>query len=194
MEQSNAGREQKLSAFQSVRSYLAANSRLQLQARVTAELRFDAPDNKTLCVTERTGSRAVQKLVIEPLLAAERASGNLEARREVSICRRNYAFTFSGFEEGAQAYVFLVQPRTRNKYLFRGRIWVNAKSFAVQRIEGEPAQSPSFWVRRTRFVHEYARFGEFWFPVRHHSEADLRLFGRSSLVIDYFDYRWEAQR
>ena len=194
MEQSNAGRDQKLSAFQSVRSYLAANSRLQLQARVTADLRFDAPDNKTLCVTGRTGSRAIQKLVIEPLLAAERVSGSLEARREVTICRRNYAFTFSGFEEGAQAYVFLVQPRTRNKYLFRGRIWVSAKSFAVQRIEGEPAQSPSFWVRRTRFVHEYARFGDFWFPVRHHSEADLRLFGRSSLVIDYFDYRWEAQR
>jgi hypothetical protein len=194
MEQSNAGREQKLSAFQSVRSYVAANSRLQLQARVTADLRFDAPDNRTLWVTGRTGSRAIQKLVIEPLLAAERASGNLEARREVTICRRNYAFTFSGFEEGPRAYVFLVQPRTRNKYLFRGRIWVNAESFAIQRIEGEPAQSPSFWVRRTRFVHEYARFGDFWFPVRHHSEADLRLFGRSSLVIDYSDYRWEPQR
>lgn len=192
MEQANAGREQKLAAVESMRTYLASNSRLRLEAQVTAEMRFDAPDSKTFCIKEHTGSRAIQRLVIEPLLSAERASGRLEARRKVDICRRNYAFTFSGFDQDAQAYLFEVQPRTPNKYLFRGRVWVNPECFAVQRIEGEPAQSPSFWVKRTRFVHEYARFGEFWFPVRHASEADLRMFGRSSLVIDYFGYRWEA--
>lgn len=87
--------------------------------------------------------------------------------------------------------MFEAQPRTRSKYLFRGRLWVNPRSFAVQRIEGEPAQSPSFWVKRTHFVHEYSQFGDFWFPVRHSSEADLRLFGRSSLVIEYSDYVWQ---
>jgi hypothetical protein len=187
MEQSNAAREQKLPASRSLRSYRAANSRLRLQARVTAELRFDPPDNKTFRITERSGSRAIQKLVIEPLLAAERANANLQARREVDICRRNYTFTFSSFDERARAYVFDVQPRTCNKYLFRGKIWIDQDSFAIQRIEGEPAQSPSYWVKRTRFVHEYARFGDFWFPVRHYSEADLRLFGHSSLEISYFD-------
>jgi MoaA/NifB/PqqE/SkfB family radical SAM enzyme len=192
MEQANAGREQKLAAFESLRTYRASNSRLHLQAQVTTEMRFDAPDSKTFSVKERAGSRAIQSLVIEPLLGAEQANAKSEARRSVDICRRNYVFTYSGFDPGAQAYVFEVQPRTPNKYLFRGRIWVNAESFAVQRIEGEPAQSPSFWVKRTRFVHEYARFGEFWFPVRHASQADLRIFGHSSLVIDYSGYHWQA--
>ena len=83
--------------------------------------------------------------------------------------------------------MFEVQPRTRNKCVFRGKIRIDEESFAVQRIEGAPAQSPSFWVKRTHFIHEYARFKDFWFPVRHYSEADLRLFGHSILEISYFD-------
>jgi hypothetical protein len=192
MERSNAAREEKLAACQSLRSYLAANSLFRRQARVAVEFRFDAPDTKAFRITQRTGSPAIQKLVIEPLMATERASASLPARRAVDICRRNYAFTFSGFDENARAYLFEVQPRTPNKYLFRGKVWVNGQSFGIQRIEGEPAKSPSFWLKRTHFVHEYAQFGDFWFPVRHRSEAELRLFGRSSLVIEYFDYRWEA--
>jgi MoaA/NifB/PqqE/SkfB family radical SAM enzyme len=192
MERSNAAREQELATFRSLRSYVAANSLFRRQARVTVEFRFDAPGDKTFRITQRTGSRAIQSLVIEPLMATERANASLPVRREVDICRRNYVFTFSNFDENARAYLFEVQPRTPNKYLFRGKVWVNGQSFAIQRIEGEPAKSPSFWVKRTHFVHEYAQFGSFWFPVRHHSEAELRLFGRSNLVIEYFDYRWEA--
>jgi hypothetical protein len=111
----------------------------------------------------------------------------------VDICRRNYQFKFLGLDETVRAYVFEVEPRTGNKYLFRGKIWVNAGKYAIQRTEGEPARSPSFWVLRTHFVHEYADFGGFWFPVRHRTDVDLRLFGKSTLEIDYYDYQWQPR-
>lgn len=192
MEQSNASQQQALVRYESVRTYLAENSRLHRQAQVTAEFRFDAPASRDFRITERSGSRAIQRFVLEPLLATERKTGKPAARRNVDITRHNYSFTFAGFDENARAYVFEVHPRTANKYLFRGRIWIDGETYRIRRIEGEPARAPSFWVRRVRFVHEYDRFGDFWFPVRHQSVAELRLFGRSTLSIGYTGYRWEA--
>jgi hypothetical protein len=40
------------------------------------------------------------------------------------------------------AYTLSVQPKIPSKFLYRGRIWVNEKDFAVCRIEAEPAQNP----------------------------------------------------
>ena len=39
-------------------------------------------------------------------------------------------------------YVLNVIPRTDEKFLYRGKIWVDAKDFAVTRIEAEPAKEP----------------------------------------------------
>ena len=65
---------------------------------------------------------------------------------------------------------------------------------AAKRIEGEPAKSPSFWVKRSHFVHEYAPLGEFWLPARLTSEAELRIFGRSQLSITYTEYPLTASQ
>lgn len=192
MELSNASRQQALARYESVRTYSAENSRLHRQARVTAEFRFDAPANRSLRVIERSGSHAIQKFVLEPLLAAEKETGNSSARRNVDITRRNYRFSFVGIDEDSGAYIFEVQPRKPDKYLFRGSIWIDGETYGIRRIEGEPARSPSFWVKWVQFVHEYDQFGDFWFPVRHRSVADLRVFGRSTLSIGYSGYRWRA--
>lgn len=69
---------------------------------------------------------------------------------------------------------------------------MNEGDFAVSRIEGEPVKLHSIFVRRTHFVHEFAKFGDFWFPVRHVSEADLFLFGRATLEISYSNYQWQT--
>ncbi|HTQ56000.1 MAG TPA: radical SAM protein [Bryobacteraceae bacterium] len=189
METANAAREQNLASYRSLRTYRAANPRLRRQACVKSEMWYQAPGHKAFRIVERSGSRAVQQHVIEPLMAVEKANAPAAARRDVEICRRNYEFRLVGFDDGNGAYVFQVQPRTRSRFLFRGRVWIDPATYGIQRIEGEPARS-SFWVKRTHFIHEYGRFGDFWFPVRHATEADLRFFGRSSLTIEYTDYDW----
>jgi len=192
MEESNAARQRKLPAYESVRTYVADNPRMHQHAEVTTEFRFDAPASKVSRVTQRSGSKIVQRLVIEPIISAEADSGSPNRRDSVEICRRNYVFTFTAFDEDARAFVFSVQPRRPGKYLFRGRLWIDAETFGIRRLEGEPARSPSFWVKRTHFVHEYGRFDDFWLPIRHRSDAELRLFGRSSLLIEYSGYHLES--
>ena len=79
-------------------------------------------------------------------------------------------------------------PKTENKYLIDGKIWVNAKDYSIVRIEGQPARDPSFWVHNVHFVHTYQRVGQFWFASSTHSTSEVRIFGRSELTIENSDY------
>jgi hypothetical protein len=190
MEESNSTRRNGLEFCRSMRRYQAGNTRLNRQGSMLVEMSQSVPGQKTFHVIERNGSRIIQSRVIEPIIDAERESSDRNGRRDADISRRNYSFTYAGRDSDSDAYIFVAQPVKPNKYLFRGRIWIDARDFAIRRIEGEPARSPSFWVRRTHFVHEYASFGDFWFPVSNITEAELRIFGRSQLKIEYFGYEW----
>ncbi len=189
-EERNAAQQQALRSYVSQRRYSAANPRLHKSGYMVVELRYEAPETKSYRVLEKGGSGSVHKRVFEPLLDTEVAQAPQVLREAAEMSRRNYEFKFANFDEPLRAYVFELKPRTQNKYLFRGKIWIDAADFAVRRIEGEPAQRPSFWVRKTHFVREYGKFGDFWLPISHRTQVDLLLLGASTMDIDYFDYSW----
>jgi hypothetical protein len=81
-------------------------------------------------------------------------------------------------------------PKHDDKFLYRGKIWVDAKDFAVSRIEAEPAKSPSFWVKRSEVRHRYEKIGDFWLPAENKTESTMRMGGRALLSIEYKDYRF----
>jgi MoaA/NifB/PqqE/SkfB family radical SAM enzyme len=193
MEQCNARRAEVLRSYTSQRRYYAANALLHREGYSVVEVKFQAPEGKEFRVIERGGSSSIQKRVFVPIIQTEDANSRSPAREATEISNRNYTFTFQGYDAVADAYIFQAEPRTKKKYLFRGKIWINAGEFAIQRIEGEPAQKHSFWIRRTKFVHEYGKFGGFWFPVSNRTVVELRLFGRSTMNIDYFAYAWEPR-
>ena len=85
-------------------------------------------------------------------------------------------------------YVLAIAPKTHNKYLVEGRIWVDADEYAITRIEGKPAKNPSFWIKSVHFVHNYQKNGPFWLPVSDRSVSDARILGATELTIEYFDY------
>jgi hypothetical protein len=157
---------------------------------VKIQVEYVAPGEKTYCILESSGSQFIAKRVIQPILEAERQSAVPQTRTFTDISRKNYVFRLIEFDATENAYVFEAVPHVPQRYQFRGRIWVDAETFGIKRVHGTPAVSPSFWVKRTEFTHEYREFSGFWLPVQHRSHADLRLFGRSTLEIDYGEYRW----
>lgn len=190
LEQHNATRQRALLSYTSRRRYVAENVKLGRKGFMLVEADFKAPANKELKLLERGGSDSIYKHLFKKLLEAELVTASEDARRAAEISRENFRFVFSHFDDQENAYVFTAEPRTSNRFLFKGTVWINAEDFAVQRVQGEPAQRPSFWVRRTHFVRRYGKFGDFWFPVSHESDAELRLLGHSTLGINYFDYQW----
>jgi hypothetical protein len=191
--QRNLDRARALRAYQGNRTY-----RLEYRgfpgfraAEMVVEVRYDSPSTKQFTVRSESGSQLVIERVFKKLLEAEREALSEENQSHVALNNDNYTFVLQGYEPGPSGsmYVLSVEPRVKNKLLFRGKIWVDADDFAVARIEGEPAKNPSFWTKESKIELVYGRVGDFWLPISNHSSSAVRLGGHASLTIDYRDYR-----
>ena len=160
-------------------------------AEMVVKVTYHAPDAKQFSVVSQTGSKFIIDHVFNKLLEGEQEAANEENRRNAALSTENYDFAFAGYEatpEGTQ-YILNLLPKTRNKFLYRGKIWVDATDYAVVRIEGEPAKNPSFWIKKTEVKHRYVKVNDFWLPAENHTESVIRLGGRAILSIEYKDYR-----
>jgi hypothetical protein len=193
LQERNAERAAALGQFNGTRVY-----RMQYRgfpsdrdAEMIVKMTYRAPDSKEFTVVSQTGSKFITDHVFKKLLEAEQEAGNEENHQNTALSTENYDFTFAGYEatpDGAQ-YVLNLLPKTKNKFLYRGKIWVDAKDFAVVRIEGEPAKNPSFWIKKTEVKHRYVKVNDFWLPAENYTESVIRLGGRAILSIEYKDYR-----
>jgi outer membrane lipoprotein-sorting protein len=193
LQQRNAQRAAALGQFNGTRIYRMRYSGFpsDREAEMVVNVAYRAPDSKTFSVVSQTGSKFIIDRVFKKLLEGEQEAANEENHRNTALSAENYQFTSAGYEvtpDGAQ-YVLNLLPRTRNKFLYRGKIWVDAKDFAVVRIEGEPAKNPSFWIKKTEVKHRYTKVSDFWLPAENHTESVIRLGGRAILSIEYKDYR-----
>ncbi|HEY6337220.1 MAG TPA: hypothetical protein VIW68_01880 [Candidatus Sulfotelmatobacter sp.] len=189
----NALRAAALTQFEGTRTY-----RVQYRgfpsdhdAEMVVHVTFHAPNTKQFTVVSQTGSKFIGDHVFKKLLEGELEAANEENRRRSALSAENYEFALAGYESSPEGgrYILSLLPKTRNKFLYRGKIWVDATDFAVVRIEGEPGKNPSFWIRKTDVVHRYVKVNEFWLPAENHSESILRLGGKAVLSIEYSDYK-----
>jgi hypothetical protein len=183
-------RAESLQGYSSVRRYALVNKRFGTTAEIRARLTFQSPADKVFEVMSEHGSKVIRSRVLERLMKTEQESMQPDVRASTAISPANYRFRLLGteIERGRARYVLEAEPKKATKYLFRGRIWVDAEDFAIARIEGAPAQSPSFMIRRTAFVHRYEKFGQYWLPVSNASTSDVRVFGKTEVTVDYADY------
>ena len=193
MTRKNAERAEALRGFRGTRSYHLEYQGFpgNREAQMVVNVDYQAPDHKEFTVVSQSGSKLLIDRVLKKLLESEREAMNAENRARTALTSDNYNFILKGYESssGAAAYVLEVEPKTKNKFLYSGKIWVDANDFAVTRIEAEPARNPSFWIRKTEIRHVYRKIDEFWLPQQNYTVTMVRLGGRAILTIDYRDYR-----
>ena len=187
----DAERQATLHGYTAMRRYVIEvpnhHKRAEMVVRMTA-----LPDNsKEFEVVSASGWDSARKHVFPRLLEAETEAARPGVRDRSRIIPENYSFEMVGTDSvrNRRAYVIAIEPKTQNKYLTRGRIWVDAEEFAIVRIEGQPAKNPSIWFKSVHFAHDYDKSGPFWFPVLDHSVTDVRVLGSSEMTIEYFDYK-----
>lgn len=158
---------------------------MTMTASLIVEATYDAPATKHFRILSETGSKLLADKVLKRLLTTEeQAAADPE---KTALSPANYDFTLVDQQtvNGRSCYVLGVKPRTDSKLLYRGKVWVDAADYAVVQIEAEPAQNPSFWIRRTTIHHEYAKTGPFWLPEENRSKTEVRMGGTAVLSIDY---------
>jgi hypothetical protein len=160
-------------------------------AEMVVSMKFHAPAEKHFDVVSEQGSKFIIDHVFKKLLEGEQEAASEENRRRSALSSENYEFSLAGYDDTAEGgrYVLDLLPRTRNKFLYRGKIWVDAKDFAVVRIAGEPGKNPSFWIKNTAIEHDYIKLNDFWLPAENHTESVTRLGGKATLTIEYKDYK-----
>lgn len=160
-------------------------------AGMQVEATYTAPDRKDFRVLSQTGSKLLINHVLLKLLSSEQEAQEEQNRKELEISPKNYDFALAGTEHtpGGDFYVLAVSPKNKSKYLYHGKLWVDARDFAVVRMQGEPAKNPSLWVSHTQIEYRWARIGGFWLPVHNQSETQVRMGGKAVLTIDYSDYQ-----
>jgi hypothetical protein len=189
MERDNQ-RKAALHGYEAVRHYVLENPRHHKRAEMLVRIKCLEDGSKEFETVSASGWGAARNHLFPRLLESEREASLPNLRGQSRITPENYSFEMIGkdFIDRRPTYVMAIAPKTQNKYLIRGKIWVDLNEYAILRIEGEPAKNPSFWVKSVHFVHDYQKSGPFWLPVHDRSVTDVRILGATELTIEYFDY------
>lgn len=160
------------------------------EAQMVVDVTYRAPNVKQFKVVSQTGSTFLINHIFKRLLESEQEFLNDQNQRQATLNTENYEFTLAGYDSTPSGgeYILNLLPRKRNKFLYHGKIWVDANDFAVVRIEGEPCQNPSMWIKKTQIEHKYVKLDGFWLPAWDHTESEMRLGGKATLSIEYKDY------
>jgi len=156
------------------------------------EYSYDAKSGKRFRIVAQSGSKMICDKVLKRAVDSElEASKNSGA---TALTPANYKFHLAEIDSvgGRPAYVMDVDPLVASKFLYKGKIWVDAADFALVMIDAEPAKNPSFWISRTRIRQTFARTDGFWLPEMNRSESKVRIGGTAVLTIDYGRYEIEA--
>jgi len=187
----NEQRANALETYSSIRTYhLECHGLSHKKADMVIRADYEAPNKKVFTIVSESGSGTVRSHVFKKLLEAEQESMREENQQRTAITPENYTFQLTDYQkiDGNEFYVLDAQPLNKNKFLFRGRIWVDAKDFAISQVEGEPAVNPSWWTVKTDFTRRYQKIGDFWLPESNESETKVRIFGTAILTIHYEGY------
>ena len=183
-------RQATLHGYSGLRHYVLENEHHHKRAEMLVRINCREDGLKEFETVSESGWGAALHHVFPRLLESERDASRPGTRQRSRITHENYSFQMVGTDHinGRPSYVMAVTPKSNSNYLIQGRIWVDADDYAIVRIEGKPAKSPSFWIKSVQFVHTYKKAGPFWFPESDHSVTDARIFGATQLTIDYTDY------
>ena len=174
----------------SSRRYVLVNTKHHKRAEMVVSVNCLDNGSKQFQTVSSIGWGMARSHVFPKLLESESEASQPGARERSRITPANYSFELIGKDavNQRQAYVIAIAPKTHNKYLIQGQIWVDAEDFAIVRIEGKPAKNPSFWIKSVHFVHNYQRNGTLWLPATDVSVTEARFVGSNELTIEYFDY------
>ncbi len=166
-------------------------------AELLVRIVYTGPNQKQFTVVSESGPKFLRDEVLRKLAAGEQEASGQANRMQTTLGPENYDAQLAGEEllpdtgsaSGAvRTWVLHVSPKVDNKFTYRGTVWVSQDDYAVVKIVGEPAKSPSWWIDHAHFKSMYLRRGEVWLPEKNVSSSHVRIGGVATLTIEYGSY------
>jgi hypothetical protein len=190
LEARNDMRKSALLDYTAFRTYQVTDLKGKVYAEEIGRMEFRAPDHKWFVTTAEKGSGVIRRMALNPLIDSEVQAAAGKEHHDSAISPANYSLKLLGEQQVGPYRCFVARavPKRKDKYLFEGKLWIDLGDFAVVRIEGHPAENPSFWIQRADFVRQYQKIGRFWLPERDETLVQVRFYGKKVLAIDHQDY------
>jgi hypothetical protein len=186
----NEERKAALHDYTVLRTYQVIDLKGKVHAEEIGRMEFLSPDKKAFTVTSESGSGLVRHLALNPLINSEIEAAAGKEHHDSAISTDNYSLNLLGEQQLGPHRCFIAEavPKRKAKYLFEGRIWIDANDYSVVRIEGHPATKLSFWIQRADFVRQYQKVDRFWLPEMDQTLVQVRLYGKKILKIEHRNY------
>lgn len=152
---------------------------------------YSAPHALEFKVIRAVGDAFVRTNVIARLLRVEVAHVEKDNPALTALTSCNYVFSHksSGSMDGRPVYIYSVKPRVKRVGLFKGQIYLDARTGALVQVEGSTVKAPSLFIKSIRFVQQYVDVGRFTFLAHSHYEIKTRVVGRA--VVDIYNQDYE---
>lgn len=173
------------------RDYQLLDKQEQPKAQVIASIAYQPPNQKQYNIESSSGG--IGGKVLRDIVQKETETTQEDSRKEISP--RNYEFQLAGQEivDGRNCYVVSLTPRRDEKDLIRGKIWVDAVDYRIHRLEGNPAKSPSWWIRDLHILVVFASVDGMWLRTFTQAVADVRFKGKYVMQSRDVEYRSATQ-
>jgi hypothetical protein len=134
-----------------------------------------------------TGDNTIKNEVITRYLSWESEARDSGA---IAITPANYKFRYKASIERnhVRTYVFQITPKKKAQGLFHGELWLDGETGMPMRESGRLVKTPSAFLKKVEFVRDYELHDGVSFPKHIQSTADVRLFGRAELTIDFSNF------
>src|SRR5208337_4930016 len=182
--------EARLARLTVVRTYKVENDKNKMLAEAVVLVEYRAPGTETFTSTSGNGSGFVIHRVFQRLMDDEEKRIRINKDPDTLITPENYTLEVVGTDKigGSVCSIVRAVPKRKETDLFEGKLWIDNQDFAIVKITGRLAKSPSFWIKQVDFVRDYRKIDGFWLLSREEAVSVLRILGKETLTIDYQNY------
>jgi outer membrane lipoprotein-sorting protein len=154
---------------------------------------YVAPRSLRFKMIYSAGDASVKTNVIARLLQSEVDYVQKDDPALTSLTSNNYMFSYKSTTTmyGRLVHIYQVKPRAKRLGLFKGRIYLDARSGTLVRAEGSIVKSPSVFIKRIHFAQNYFDVEGFTFPAHIHYEVRTRIAGTA--VVDIYDSEYQPK-
>jgi Outer membrane lipoprotein-sorting protein len=179
-----------------IRTYKVEDDKDKTVAEEVVVMEYTAPGTEAFTSSSEKGSGFVLHHVFQRLMKDEEKRVRINKDPDSLITPENYTFERVGMDRIGRTNCFVVRaiPKRKETDLFEGKIWIDNQDFAIVKITGHLAKSPSFWIKRVDFVRDYQKIDGFWLLTREEAVSVVKIFGKETLTVDYQDYAVNGSR
>jgi hypothetical protein len=188
MQEARARNHAQLRPYQVVRDYQLFGKEQNSKSDVTAYIDYVPPDVQNFTIHRNHGVN-MGEVIVRKILESEKEILTSQGASDVSPANYSFRLVRKDVLNHQPCYVLELRPLRKDSKLLDGLMWVDATSYMILRMEGQPARAPSWWVRNIHVALEFHAVQGMWLQTALRSTANVRLLGEHTLVSHDVEYK-----